>query len=567
MDAQAINEQELRDLARSKDKAARTRFENLLEANRNSVVEKFFGIYSYYQKNFYDSIKYLSEFSKKEASDREALIFLMRAWYSSARGDEARRAAERVLAVEEENLEALRLLARLELNEREYARALPLWMRIAELKPDDAEAGLQVARIAWRENDFDLAARCAGAHLAVAAENAEALDILTKALHNLHRYPELAAQLPKLAGRNWTQTAKFLDSLASADALEPLALAISAILRNEQRIEDAVHWCEHLQSSWLTDAVSEELTGNDRAAARLYRAVLTVAPGNPEARNSLLRLMQPATKDLREAQKANDNASIISAANDLLALDPRCEEAQFALGRCFLVQGEHGRALEHLRQAVAGGSDNSWFQVNYGRAALNCDVYDEALDAFEAIVASREGEKSPHREEAAKSMARIHRKCITSARREIAGRAFARAWGLLHLAERAGPRNGEVEALRESVRRRMYSDLSALFRNTPGEAIQPARAFLELFPHDERALVIHGRLAMKARDYPSALQSWQRAAAAQPDNAHYHLQIARCHNWLKQMDEAAAAAQRVLELDPDIAEARSILGNARPQGA
>ena len=86
---------------------------------------------------------------------------------------------------------------------------------------------------------------------------------------------------------------------------------------------------------------------------------------------------------------------------------------------------------------------------------------------------------------------------------------------------------------------------------------------LKLFPDDERALVMHGRVTMKDRDYHAALQSWQTAAAGQPENAHYHLQAARCHAWLKSPDSAVKAATRALQLNPALEEAQTIIDNCK----
>ncbi len=565
MCSQKIPEQTLRQFARADASDGADFFQKLLKNDVDNGVKKFFAIYLYNQKNFDEAINYLYEVNKVDENDNEVKIYLMRALYSAAKYEEAKRAAGLILAADGENIEALRLMARLELNDRDFEAALPHWTRIADLNEGDTEAALQVARLAWRKEDFAMAAHYASAHLAVAPQNQDCLNILIRALFNLRRFDELAGLLPKLAGQNWIEAAKFLDALVAANVIEPVALALAEMLQSEQP-NGAAEWAEHLQFSWLTDAVSKELGSDDIEAARLYRAVLIVAPGNAEARSSLARLKHPALGALREAQKATDSDAIVAAANEVLALDPECAEAHFGLGRCYLIQGQFEQAREHLGQAVARNAGNTWYQLNYGRAALKSEAYGDALDAFEAIAISPDGENKAYREEAINSIALIQRKCVSLARREIAAHEFETAWQHLHLAQRAEPGNGELESLRESVRRRMYSDVSRVYRNNPEEALEPVEAFLNLFPDNEQALVMHGRLAMKGRDYASALRSWQRAADEQPQNPHYQLQIARCHAWLKEKDAAAAAAQRALDLDPDLMEARSIIANVKPNG-
>ena len=215
-------------------------------------------------------------------------------------------------------------------------------------------------------------------------------------------------------------------------------------------------------------------------------------------------------------------------------------------------------AVDHLRRAAAHNGDNLWFQLNYGRAALRCGCYREALAAFQRISGSKAAAGRDWLREAEKSLGQISRSTMALARRAIADLAFEDGFEYLAIAEAVTADQTETTDLRARLQRRMYSHVSALFRDQPDAAIGAIAAFVKLFPDNHKGLVMHGRSAMKHRDYAAALQSWQRAAQIAPDNAHYQLQMARCLSWLKR-PEACEAANRALQLDPGLEEARQIV--------
>jgi tetratricopeptide (TPR) repeat protein len=357
----------------------------------------------------------------------------------------------------------------------------------------------------------------------------------------------------------WEETVRFLEALESAEATEPLAAAVAALVRLEPPVAEAVEWASRLEFRWLADAVAAELRGDDVGAAALYLAVLTVRPANREASSSMGRLKAPVAKALREAQAANDADAIVAAANRLLTLDPRSTEAEFALGRLHLVAGRPEEALVHLRRAVEGADSTVWHHLNLGRAAMACQRYEEALAAFRRIVESGADPAHAYVVEAANSIEKLYRNALSLARKRLAERAFEESWKLLAVADAAQPGNGETAAVRGTLERRMYSAVSAVYKDRPEAARPEVEAFLRLFPDNDRALVMHGRLAMKERDYAAALSSWSKIAAAVPDDAVTHLQVARCHAWLKSAEPAVEAARRALALDPGLDEAKGII--------
>src|SRR5262249_3504975 len=92
-----------------------------------------------------------------------------------------------------------------------------------------------------------------------------------------------------------------------------------------------------------------------------------------------------------------------------------------------------------------------------------------------------------------------------------------------------------------------------------------AERYVEKDPGDDRALLILGRILMRDQSHADALKVWERLLAIHPEDAHYHLQAARCCSWLKLPDRGIEAARQALHFDPSLAEARKIIGQLDPQ--
>ena len=111
-----------------------------------------------------------------------------------------------------------------------------------------------------------------------------------------------------------------------------------------------------------------------------------------------------------------------------------------------------------------------WYQLNYGRAAMSCRAFGEALNAFRMIEKSDKVASDSYRDEAIKSIEQIRRIAISSAQKLVANAHFAQASTYLDLALQAGASESEVDELRANLHRRMYSEVSAIFRDTPDQA-------------------------------------------------------------------------------------------------
>ena len=77
---------------------------------------------------------------------------------------------------------------------------------------------------------------------------------------------------------------------SSAERHQLLADTVSQILKSTPGDHEIVAWAEKINFRWLADATTFLKSGDKSDAIALYKAVLTVHPGNGEAKELLDRL-------------------------------------------------------------------------------------------------------------------------------------------------------------------------------------------------------------------------------------------------------------------------------------
>jgi predicted O-linked N-acetylglucosamine transferase (SPINDLY family) len=84
-------------------------------------------------------------------------------------------------------------------------------------------------------------------------------------------------------------------------------------------------------------------------------------------------------------------------------------------------------------------------------------------------------------------------------------------------------------------------------------------------PYHVDGLLLLGHIFRERGDWAAALAQFQKAAAIAPGNAGAHYGMAAAHHALNQLEAAAQACQRVIQLRPDFANAWTNLGTALSQ--
>src|SRR5262249_53109101 len=151
----------------------------------NAEVVKYAGINAYVRKNLGRAEDLLVAASALAPDDPEGLLYLMRTLYATGSEERALPVAERLLASDGGNTEALRVIARVRGKQGDAEGALSHWHLLFDAAPKDHEAALQIARIASRLEDHATADQFAGAMLKIDPNRAEAMQLRIAALMKL----------------------------------------------------------------------------------------------------------------------------------------------------------------------------------------------------------------------------------------------------------------------------------------------------------------------------------------------------------------------------------------------
>jgi len=280
-----------------------------------------------------------------------------------------------VLAIAEDNAEALRLLGTLYAQTGRSAAAIPLLERAVAANPrdDDAHNNLALAleavgRGGEAEAHLREAVRLApadaerhanlGALLRDAGRPAEAAAVLEPAAR---RFPDHAAIQTNL-GLACDALHREEEAMAALSRAALLAPDSAQVRRNlglllAQRGERLAAW-PHLEAAVARGAADVEVLlhlgtvhyrhASKREAERLFRRALEASPTSALAHSNLAAVLV----DRGDYSEALDH---LTAA---LESDPECAYAHSILSSCHVARGEHGAAIDHYRRAVALAPDD-----------------------------------------------------------------------------------------------------------------------------------------------------------------------------------------------------------------
>jgi tetratricopeptide (TPR) repeat protein len=261
--------------------------------------------------------------------DYEAAARLFRA----DRRDEARTAAEAVIARQPDHAPALNLLGVLHRQRGDFLRARGFLERAAELDPDSETAWINLGNVHLDMEATDAAADAYARGLAVAPERADTLRLLGNALSR--------------AGRDAEAMVRLDEAVASAvpGALCDRARAHYTAGRVERALADLdsviADRPDDIEAR-LIKAQMLRLSGHARPAAALLRELLAQAPDNADIHLSLADAL--LAEEQREA--ANEHYARV------VALRPDDTNAEGKL--CWsLLNSRYGSEADHIAEAVA----------------------------------------------------------------------------------------------------------------------------------------------------------------------------------------------------------------------
>jgi tetratricopeptide (TPR) repeat protein len=501
--------------------------------------------------------------SPKHVAHLKSLLFLMRGQYLAGDADGALLTARRVIDAEPANQEALKLAGRLYNQRQDWDHADRFWRQLCEVAPQEPEAALQVARIGGRRGEWETQAFFADILLRVSPEHPEGLRLAIDGRIRSQRLEGLELLVAPLYRVEPERARAFLRSLGRPEQAETLA-AVLARLKID-RPDDEALWrlAEDQADTWLDLALRHEVVRKDDLAAMLFRAAREANPAADAAVAGIQRLSQQGVAGMREALRARDEPGALRHAQRVVEIDPQMAEAWLAMGRLTLAS-DPACAASHLSHAGKLAPDDTWVQLNLGRAMEKAERYIEAIGAYSAVIRLTAEPTNERRAEAAKSIVSSRQKLIRQGRDAYREGRLDDAWRLYTGAASDSEMSPDLETMFGQLKRGMFVDLREKFKAEDPDFIAEAEKYLSRDPDHAEALRYLGRRLMPARQHERARQVWTRLAALDPEDAHYQLQIARCCSKLKLNNEGEAAAREALRLEPNLTEAAALLQQFAP---
>ena len=287
---------------------------------------------------------------------------------------------------------------------REYHDAKGMWNEVAQKRPDNARAHVNIGALLEQVGRMEEAIEEFRIALVMEPDYADAHYNLGVALARLDRFEE-AEQAFRDAIR-----------LSPGDSSAHFNLASTLFRRGEwdgalAGYAEAVRIAPHDQDARLGLARTlAKKTRYDEAIAE-YRRLLQMAPNNAvvhlDLGNAYIRKgdFPTAIEEFREAARL-DPSDVISRINlgtalsmegitdeamavfhDALRIDPHHPDAHFSLAEALLEQGKPGEAIEEYRLVLRVRPSDAGVYVAIGRALLRNGQLDDAIAQFREAVA------------------------------------------------------------------------------------------------------------------------------------------------------------------------------------
>ncbi len=494
----------------------------------------------------------------------EAAIFDLRMKFRAGNHAQALQSVDKVLAIANDNVEALRTGGRIGNLTRDENVALRYWERLGRTNPSDAEAALQAARIHLRRQRYAQALEWAKQaaerrtdaeplQIAVSASLEsgweEASDSLLVGLFAVDRARALTALSRLIQELDYESAARLLASLQSKFAGDPALVEV----------------INKTYSGWLMAALEQELASRELEAAAYYRAAKLVKPSDSNAQRALDKLCAPSLVAMRETFNSRDFASAVEHGMMAARINPDCFEAWQTVGRAQFTRGNIAEAGDAFRRCTELNAKDASSWLTYGLAQNHAG---ERLGALKAFQKARAFSDSDVRREAEASIASLHAPLVRDAQQAASAGDVDLAWDFSEAILSIRPNDTEIQQLRRDVLRRQRDEIRQAWEANSPSAVELCRRYLQKSPGDSYASTVLGRTLMRMRAYADALPVWESISTRNPGDSHSHLQVARCCRSLRIRDRGLSAAEKALKLDPALREAAELAEflKALPQG-
>lgn len=420
--------------------------------------------------------------------------------------------------------------------------------RLLQLDDSNVDAALGIARVAAARRQWRSAVVYADHVLALDDRNTEALNIRLQALDELGEGDPVEA---------------FQGLMAEGD-LEKISVFCRRIHQRLSKNHDV-----HLLVAEVIDdsksAHEAAMADGDvvQACAALDRLAALDVDRSDEWKSMRHAQIQNIMSAVNRALESGDSELALAHSRTLIQIGVHVAESNLLVGRLLLERGELNKAIQALTVTAELQPDRPWAWINLARARQRGGDIVGSADAYLAAgkLAEESGE-AQHLDEARNALRSMATALLLKAR-EIEAASVTPAGDLeaMHvyrLTAAALADDVRLAPMTDTLRRRSLLRVMELHQAADPSVVEAIKAHLEMDPDCVRVLGIAGRHYMDQRDYEQALGYWERLRVLEPDRPRHHLQAARCMDWLGMTDGMLAAANRCLELDPDIVEARSL---------
>lgn len=493
----------------------------------------------------------------KQLSSEEA-IFALRTEYRLNNHVAALKTIGEILADQPRQSEALKTGGRIANVLQDAVLANDFWRRLADAEPSDPDGPLQMARITFRDNAFADAVLWGRRLLSIAPDHPEGLAITASAAVrlNLAGNGEILARYFDVdrvrALALLQQLSRTGDPQNYADALFAVRERLSDDLQIAQIVADAREY-------FMVNGLQAEIQSRDLEAAKSYRAIRRLDPGNANAEKGLERLRRYAIIKMREGFRLKQDDQVTEHGGKAVEIDPECFEAWMTLGRTHLLANDFAKSRDCFGNCIRINPGDVWAWLNYGRTLDRVGDWKGALEAYRRVVAFGPATNVDYVTESERAIRSLYAKALFAGRDAAARDDIETAWKHCAVAIDIEPENENVAVLKKQLLNRMYLRIRELWQVGSADVIDVCRPYLERVPDDAYVLQVFGRTLMNNRRFAEARSAWEQLARLQSDDPHFRLQIARCCNWLKHRADGIAAAQEVLRLEPGQTEATAIL--------
>jgi Flp pilus assembly protein TadD len=508
--------------------------------------------------------KLFDDLPKKHIYDVRTLVLRMRLAFSGGNSEVALALARLILDQNTDNQEALRTAGRICNTDQKFDNADRFWRQLAEVAPDDGEAALQVARIAARRGIWETVALYA--ELAQAAKP-DALEPMRLRLDAALKSPDpevvIRDVLPHVFVHDQDVGARFVKIIFGRDTGIRYADLVGKMRSAYGEHQELAELAQDAAKRWIVAGQSAEMAHRDSHAASFYTAALAIAPELDQSTDGLKRLTRSVLIEMRDAQKEGRNNEANEIAQKLQQLDPKNIEAAFFRGR-HLLANDPASAIAHFQFCVLQEPENGWYRLNLARAQGRADLLLEAYDAFGDVlkcdcIPAYLQEAEAQRSQIAKALMRQGSAAFSEADFPRALAIFGKCCEFDEFKDRA-------EKMLAASRRSMLLQVKELYAAEDPETVSMGRALADAWPDNVQVWQMLARTLMNRRLHAEAIDAWSELTKLSPQDAHYHLQVARCCGWLNRSAEGVLAAQRALDLDPALQEAHDLVARLGLKG-